>query len=85
MVIARVSANLSSITGLARLAMLNRAPFISGGLGIASLMCGLIAFVTIGFNMLASVNYDPVQFIRQLFWLALEPPRPKLWLAKCRP
>jgi len=25
-------------------------------------------------NMLASVNYDPVQFIRQLFWLSLEPP-----------
>jgi photosynthetic reaction center M subunit len=36
--------------------------------------CGLIAFTIIGMNMLASVHYDPVQFVRQLFWLALEPP-----------
>jgi photosynthetic reaction center M subunit len=26
--------------------------------------------------MLASVNWNPVQFVRQLFWLALEPPSP---------
>jgi photosynthetic reaction center M subunit len=26
--------------------------------------------------MLASVNWDPIQFVRQLPWLALEPPRP---------
>ncbi len=31
-------------------------PVYLGGLGIASLFCGLIAFVTIGFNMLASVG-----------------------------
>jgi photosynthetic reaction center M subunit len=36
----------------------------------------LIAFVTIGFNMLASVNWNPIQFVKQLFWLALEPPAP---------
>ena len=29
-------------------------PIYLGGLGIASLLCGLIAFVTIGFNMLAA-------------------------------
>jgi photosynthetic reaction center M subunit len=29
-----------------------------------------------GLNMLASVNWDPIQFIRQLPWLALEPPPP---------
>ena len=51
-------------------------PIYLGGLGLASLMCGLFAFNIIGFNMLASVNWDPVQFIRQLFWLALEPPPP---------
>ena len=55
-------------------------PIYLGGLGIASLLCGLIAFVIIGFNMLASVNYDPIQFIRQLFWLALEPPPPSYGL-----
>jgi len=32
-------------------------------------------------NMLASVNYDPVQFIRQLFWLSLEPPPPAYGLS----
>ena len=38
-----------------------------------------IAFEIIGFNMLASVNWDPIQFVRQLFWLALEPPPPALY------
>ncbi len=27
--------------------------------------------------MLASVNWDPIQFVRQLPWLALEPPGPE--------
>jgi photosynthetic reaction center M subunit len=36
----------------------------------------LLHFEIIGLNMLASVNWDPVQFVRQLFWLALEPPSP---------
>lgn len=56
-------------------------PIYLGGLGLASLMCGLIAFVTIGMNMLASVGYDPIQFVRQLFWLALEPPPPSYGLS----
>ncbi|MDP5053180.1 MAG: photosynthetic reaction center subunit M, partial [Congregibacter sp.] len=47
-------------------------PFYLGGLGLASIVCGLIAFEIIGLNMWASVNWDPVQFVRQLFWLALE-------------
>ena len=50
-------------------------PFYLGGLGFLSVVCGLIAFEIIGFNMLASVNYDPIEFIRQLPWLALEPPK----------
>lgn len=51
-------------------------PIYLGATGTLSLICGLIAFEIIGLNMLASVNWDPVQFIRQLFWLALEPPPP---------
>jgi photosynthetic reaction center M subunit len=43
--------------------------------------CGLIAFTLIGMNMLASVNYDPIQFVRQLFWLSLEPPPPSYGLS----
>jgi photosynthetic reaction center M subunit len=52
-------------------------PIYLGKLGIASLICGFAAFEIIGLNMFASVNWDPVQFVRQLFWLALEPPGPE--------
>ena len=51
-------------------------PIYLGWLGLASLLCGFIAIEIIGLNMWASVNWDPVQFIRQLPWLALEPPPP---------
>ncbi len=61
---------------LGRLGNAQIGPIYLGGLGIASLMLGTLAFNIIGFNMLASVGWDPVQFIRQLFWLALEPPPP---------
>ncbi len=55
-------------------------PIYLGSLGLASLVCGMLAFNIIGFNMLASVHWDPVQFVRQLFWLALEPPPPSYGL-----
>jgi photosynthetic reaction center M subunit len=51
-------------------------PIYLGGLGIASLLCGLIAINIMGFNMLSQVNWSPIEFIRQLPWLALEPPSP---------
>ena len=51
-------------------------PVYLGWTGLASILCGLIAFEIIGLNMWASVNWDPVQFLRQLPWLALEPPAP---------
>ena len=49
-------------------------PIYLGWFGVASLFFGIIAFEIIGLNMLASVNWNPIQFIRQLPWLALEPP-----------
>jgi len=49
-------------------------PIYLGWLGVMSLISGLIAFEIIGLNMWASVGWDPIQFVRQLFWLALEPP-----------
>src|SRR3954447_22079923 len=55
-------------------------PIYLGYLGTLSLACGFIAFEIIGLNMWASVNWDPVQFVRQLPWLALEPPRPEFGL-----
>ena len=60
-------------------------PIYLGFLGVASLLCGTLAFNIIGFNMLASVDWDPVQFIRQLFWLALEPPPAKYGLTVMPP
>lgn len=56
-------------------------PVYLGTTGLASLICGLIAFEIIGLNMWASVNWDPVEFVRQLFWLALEPPSPEYGLS----
>ncbi len=49
-------------------------PIYLGWWGIAALLSGFIAIEIIGLNMWASVNWDPVQFVRQLPWLALEPP-----------
>ncbi len=51
-------------------------PFYLGTTGLLSLICGFIAFEIIGLNMFASVHWNPVQFVRQLPWLALEPPAP---------
>ena len=59
-----------------RLGTAQLGPIYLGGLGLASLIFGMLAINIMGFNMLASVNYDPIQFVRQLFWLSLEPPGP---------
>jgi photosynthetic reaction center M subunit len=56
-------------------------PVYLGWTGVASLLCGFIAIEIIGLNMWASVNWDPIQFIRQLPWLALEPPPPAYGLS----
>ena len=55
-------------------------PIYLGTLGVASLICGFIAIEIIGLNMLASVNWDPQEFIKRFFWLALEPPKPEYGL-----
>jgi len=56
-------------------------PLYLGWLGIASLISGFLAVEIIGWNMLASVNWDPLEFMRQLPWLALEPPAPAYGLS----
>ncbi len=55
-------------------------PIYLGFLGSLSLLFGVIAFEIIGLNMWASVDWDPIQFVRQLPWLALEPPPPEYGL-----
>ena len=56
-------------------------PIYLGAIGIMSLICGFIAIEIIGLNMLASVDWNPIQFVRQLFWLGLEPPPAKYGLS----
>jgi photosynthetic reaction center M subunit len=51
-------------------------PIYLGGAGVLSLVFGFLAFEIIGLNMMASVGWNPKEFIRQLPWLALEPPPP---------
>ena len=51
-------------------------PIYLGATGVASLICGFVAIEIIGLNMLSQVNWNPIQFVRQLPWLALEPPPP---------
>ena len=52
-------------------------PVYLGKLGLASLLTGSLAFLIIGLNMLASVSWNPNVFLKELFWLALEPPGPE--------
>jgi photosynthetic reaction center M subunit len=56
-------------------------PIYLGWTGVTSALCFFIAFEIIGLNMLASVNWSPIQFVRQFFWLALEPPPPAYGLS----
>ncbi|WP_316191952.1 MULTISPECIES: photosynthetic reaction center subunit M [unclassified Bradyrhizobium] len=55
-------------------------PVYLGFLGLASLTSGFVAIEIIGLNMLASVNWSPLEFIRQFPWLALQPPAPEYGL-----
>jgi len=66
---------------LGRLGDAQLGPIYLGWFGLASLLCGFICIEIIGLNMMASVNWDPVQFVRQLPWLALEPPPAKYGLS----
>ncbi len=56
-------------------------PIYLGWTGLTSIVCGIIAIEIIGLNMWASVNWDPVQFVRKLFWLTLDPPKPEYGLS----
>ncbi|WP_428541784.1 photosynthetic reaction center subunit M [Rhodopila sp.] len=56
-------------------------PIYLGFTGVASLICGFFAIEIIGLNMWASVDWSPIQFVRQLPWLALEPPPPAYGLS----
>jgi len=55
-------------------------PIYLGYFGVISLITGTLWLNIIGFNMLAQVGWSIPEFIRQLFWLALEPPSPQYGL-----
>jgi photosynthetic reaction center M subunit len=77
----RTGTDLPQVHLLGRLGMAQIGPVYLGPLGLASIIFGVAAFNIIGFNMLAQVNWDIVQFVRQLFWLSLEPPAPEYGLS----
>jgi len=56
-------------------------PIYLGFTGLLSILCGLVAFEIIGLNMAAQVDWSPMEFVRQLPWLALEPPPPDYGLS----
>lgn len=56
-------------------------PIYLGTLGVLSLVCGAIAIEIIGLNMWASVNWDPIEFIRRLAYLSLDPPNKRYGLS----
>ncbi|MHA7874931.1 photosynthetic reaction center subunit M [Roseivivax sp.] len=55
-------------------------PIYLGWTGLVSLFTGILALNIIGLNMLAQVDWSIPEFIRQGFWLALEPPSPQYGL-----
>jgi photosynthetic reaction center M subunit len=64
-----------------RIGELQIGPIYLGTPGIISLVCGFIAFEVIGLNMLASVDWNVLRFIKLLPFLALEPPPAKYGLS----
>ena len=62
---------------LGRLGQAQVGPIYLDWTGLASIAFFFLAFEIVGLNMMASVGWDPIQFVRQLPWLALEPPGPQ--------
>jgi len=56
-------------------------PIYLGFTGFVSLICGFVAIEIIGLNMLKSVNWSPIQFMKRFFWLGLDPPPAKYGLS----
>ena len=52
-------------------------PIYLGWLGTISLVFGFAAFMIIGLNFWAEAGWNPQTFMRELFWLSLNPPGPE--------
>ncbi|MBM1221749.1 photosynthetic reaction center subunit M [Ponticoccus sp. SC2-23] len=55
-------------------------PIYLGPFGVVSLATGFLWFFIVGMSFWAQVDYSPAVFLRDLFWLALEPPGPEYGL-----
>ncbi|MEP3637634.1 MAG: photosynthetic reaction center subunit M [Paracoccaceae bacterium] len=66
------SASFSGLLGLFGNAQLG--PIYLGPFGLVSIATGFIWFFIVGMNYWAQVDYSPALFVRDLFWLSLEPP-----------
>jgi photosynthetic reaction center M subunit len=56
-------------------------PIYLGTFGVVSLATGFLWFFIVGMNFWWQVDYSPALFLRELFWLALEPPAPEYGLS----
>ena len=52
-------------------------PVYLGTFGTISLACGLIWFMMVGVSFWGQAHYNPAIFVRDLLWMALEPPAPE--------
>ncbi|MCP2671202.1 photosynthetic reaction center subunit M [Maricaulaceae bacterium EIL42A08] len=52
-------------------------PVYLGLSGLLSLVFGGLAITIIGLNFAASVDWNPLAFMREFFWLTLDPPGPE--------
>jgi photosynthetic reaction center M subunit len=66
------SAGFSTLAGLFGNAQLG--PIHLGTFGVVSIATGAIWFFIVGMSFWAQVDYSPALFLRELFWLSLEPP-----------
>ena len=52
-------------------------PIYLGWTGVLSLACGTLAILIIGLNFWAQAGWSPQTFMREFFWLTLNPPAPE--------
>ena len=72
-------AGFSSLAGWLGNAQLG--PFYLGTMGVISLMSGLIWFTMVGGWFWYQAGFNPAVFVRDLFWLSLDPPAPEYGLS----
>ena len=72
------SARFSTLAGWFGNAQLG--PIYLGTMGVISLFAGTVWFVMVGFWFWDQAGYNPAVFLRDLFWLSLDPPPPEYGL-----